>query len=99
MTCTPVRKLVTPNSRDWEENNGLYFIENMERETGLEPAASNLGIWHSFEYREHLRPLRCILTICNHRDSTTCPKTPLNGVNGVTKSFVNSPSFFSFLSP
>jgi hypothetical protein len=68
--------------------------EKMERETGLEPATSSLGIWHSFEYREHPRPLRCILTNCNHRDSTTCPKTPLNGVNGVTKCFGDIRPFF-----
>jgi hypothetical protein len=44
----------------------------LERETGLEPATSSLAFV----------PLRRTPTICNHRDSTTCPKTPLNGVSG-----------------
>jgi hypothetical protein len=32
---------------------GLQVIENMERETGLEPATSSLGIFTSIDFKEH----------------------------------------------
>ena len=54
-----------------------------------------MGIWHSFEYREHLRPLRCILTICNHRDSTTCPKTHRRNSAPMARNRRNLPALLS----
>ena len=44
----------------------LQVTENMERETGLEPATSSLGSCTSFENKEQMRPWRCILTTANH---------------------------------
>ena len=36
---------------------GLQVVENMERETGLEPATSSLGSWHS---TTELLPRSCV---------------------------------------
>ena len=41
----------------------MQIIENMERETGLEPATSSLGTCTAFENKQLPRPRRCILTI------------------------------------
>jgi hypothetical protein len=46
-------------------------IENMERETGIEPATSSLGKRSSVENKELTRPLRCILTTENAEKTTS----------------------------
>ena len=38
---------VSPLRTDRELAENRYVIENMERETGLEPVTSSLGSWHS----------------------------------------------------
>jgi len=58
-------------------------IENMERETGIEPATSSLGKRSSIENKERTRPRRCILTTENAEKNNTCFATTLNGVIGV----------------
>src|SRR5580698_10759244 len=55
----------------------------MERETGVEPATSSLGIWYAIENKDQMRPRLCTLTTANHREINTCPEKPENGVNGV----------------
>src|SRR5437762_762561 len=55
----------------------------MERETGLEPATSSLGIWYAIENKDQMRPRLCILTTANHREMSACTEKPENGVNGV----------------
>ena len=37
---------------------GSKLLKTKERETGIEPATSSLGIWTSFVYREHMRQWR-----------------------------------------
>jgi hypothetical protein len=59
-------------------------IENMERETGIEPATSSLGIQLAFVNKEQMRPWRLILTIEVNGVSATCAKTGLNAVIAVT---------------
>ena len=59
-------------------------IENMERETGLEPATSSLGIRSSFDNKERLRPWRHFLNIDDHAESVSCEKARLNAVIAVT---------------
>jgi len=74
--------------------NGLYrtldfsmpleVIEKMERETGLEPATSSLGIRSSFDNKELLRPWRHFLYIDDHAESVFGEKARLNAVIAVT---------------
>ena len=54
-----------------------YLIDSMERETGIEPATSSLGIWQSFVNRELMRPRATILIICTHGVTALCEKTRL----------------------
>jgi hypothetical protein len=54
--------------------NHSQVIENMERETGIEPATSSLGIRRSFENKEQQRPLRCILTTKKTEKTTSASK-------------------------
>src|ERR1700744_4940108 len=55
----------------------------MERETGVEPATSSLGIWYAIENKDQMRPRLCTLTTANHREINACPEKSENGVNGV----------------
>jgi hypothetical protein len=59
---------------------GMQVIEKMERETGLEPATSSLGIRSSFDSKEHLRPWRHFLNIDDHSESVFCEKARLNAL-------------------
>jgi hypothetical protein len=63
---------------------GMQVIEKMERETGLEPATSSLGIRSSFDNKELLRPWRHFLNIDDHAESVFCDKARLNAVIAVT---------------
>jgi len=49
----------------------------MERETGIEPATSSLGMLISIENKELMRPWTTILTICTHGRHRFCSKTRL----------------------
>jgi hypothetical protein len=53
-------------------------IENMERETGIEPATSSLGMLVSVEKQRLMRPWTTILTICTHVRHRLRSKTRLN---------------------
>ena len=53
------------------------MIENMERETGIEPATSSLGIWGSIVITELMRPRATILIIWTHGVTAFCEKTRL----------------------
>jgi hypothetical protein len=57
-----VFRLVTSKTRYRATADVSEVIENMERETGIEPSTSSLGKRRSFENKELTRPLRCILT-------------------------------------
>jgi hypothetical protein len=59
-------------------------IENMERETGIEPATSSLGIQRTFVNKEQMRPWRLILTIEVHGDSAIYGKSVLKAVIAVS---------------
>jgi hypothetical protein len=59
-------------------------IENMERETGIEPATSSLGIQLAFVNKEQMRPWRLILTIEVNGVSATYGKSVLNAVIAVS---------------
>jgi hypothetical protein len=59
-------------------------IENMERETGIEPATSSLGIQLAFVNKEQMRPWRLILTIEVNGGSATYDKSVLNAVIAVS---------------
>jgi len=59
-------------------------IENMERETGIEPATSSLGTYPAFVNKQLMRSGCCILIIGIHRISSTSLQSGLNGVTGVT---------------
>ena len=52
----------------------------MERETGIEPATSSLGIWGSIVITELMRPRATILIICTHGVTALCEKTRLNAL-------------------
>jgi hypothetical protein len=47
------------------------MIENMERETGIEPATSSLGISVLIVYQQLMRTRRTILYIEHHGESAT----------------------------
>jgi hypothetical protein len=49
----------------------------MERETGIEPATSSLGIWGSIVITELMRPRTTILIICTHGVTALCENTRL----------------------
>jgi hypothetical protein len=53
-------------------------IENMERETGIEPATSSLGMLISIQNKELMRPWTTILIICTHGNHRFRSKTRLN---------------------
>src|SRR5579883_1793583 len=59
-------------------------IENMERETGIEPATSSLGTYPAFVNKQLMRSGCCILIISIYRISSTSLQSGLNGVTGVT---------------
>ena len=50
----------------------------MERETGIEPATSSLGIRTWFVNKELMRPWTTILIICTHGNHRFCSKARLN---------------------
>jgi hypothetical protein len=50
----------------------------MERETGIEPATSSLGIWQSFVITELMRTRATILIICTHGVTAFYEKARLN---------------------
>ena len=52
----------------------------MERETGIEPATSSLGIWGSIVLTELMRPRTTILIICTHGVTALCEKTRPNAL-------------------
>ena len=52
----------------------------MERETGIEPATSSLGIWQSFVNKELMRPRTTILIICTHGVTALCEKARPNAL-------------------
>jgi hypothetical protein len=52
----------------------------MERETGIEPATSSLGIWQSFVIKELMRTRTTILIIWTHGVTALCEKTRLNAL-------------------
>ena len=56
----------------------------MERETGIEPATSSLGIQRTFVNKEQMRPWRLILTIEVHGDSAIYGESVLNAVIAVS---------------
>ncbi len=71
-----------------KRSNACFFgssqlIENMERETGIEPATSSLGNWRTFVNKEQIRPWRSILTIEVNGGSVTYGKSVLNAVIAV----------------
>jgi hypothetical protein len=53
-------------------------IENMERETGIEPATSSLGMLSSFANKKLMRPWTTFLIICAHGNHRLWSKTRLN---------------------
>jgi hypothetical protein len=55
----------------------------MERETGIEPVASSLGIQLAFVNKEQMRPWRLILTIEVNGVSATYTKSALKAVFAV----------------
>ena len=50
----------------------------MERETGIEPATSSLGMLVSVENKRLMRPWMTILNICTHVRHRSGSKTRLN---------------------
>src|SRR5262249_34170974 len=62
---------------------GMQVIEKLERETGLEPATSSLGIRLSFEYTEHMQPWRHLLITESREESAFCEFSLLNAVIAV----------------
>jgi hypothetical protein len=52
----------------------------MERETGIEPATSSLGIWQSFVNTELMRPRTTILIIGTQGVTAFCEKARLNAL-------------------
>ena len=56
----------------------------MERETGIEPATSSLGIQLAFANKEQMRPWRLILTIEVNGVSATYTESVLNAVFAVS---------------
>ena len=56
----------------------------MEREMGLEPTTSSLGIRWPFEIKELMQPRRQILNIRIHAKSAICEIALLNAVIAVT---------------
>jgi len=56
----------------------------MERETGIEPATSSLGIQLAFVNKEQMRPWRLILTIEVNGVSATYGKSVLKAVIAVS---------------
>jgi len=57
----------------------------MERETGIEPATSSLGIQLAFVNKEQMRPWRLILTTEVNGVSATYTKSVLNAVIAVSR--------------
>jgi hypothetical protein len=58
--------------------DGLQLIENMERETGIEPVTSSLGTCSSIDNKELRRPWTTILIICTHGRHRFSEKALLN---------------------
>ena len=53
MTCDLRRDALAPLRIGSQPTSSRYVLENMERETGLEPVTSSLGKGTSFENKEH----------------------------------------------
>jgi hypothetical protein len=52
--------------------DSFQALENMERETGIEPATSSLGNFSSFANTRLMRPWTTILIICTHGNHRNC---------------------------
>ena len=70
---------------DQKPQEPLENQEIMERETGVEPATSSLGIWSWIVNKEHMRPRRQILNIENHAVSAFFAFALLNALIAVTR--------------
>jgi hypothetical protein len=65
--------------------SSLLLSLKMERETGIEPATSSLGIWSWIVNKEHMRPRWQILNIKSHGISAFFAFALLNAVIAVTR--------------